>query len=98
MAWRDFSVGVGLVKNPHGRAVLDAARKVQIFGLGVKNAMLALQAEMDGDEGSGTDKTRKRLKFCGGYMSKCRHGWSVVGRRAEFCKDLIRQAPLAARR
>src|SRR5258708_8550085 len=95
MAWRDFSVGVGLVKNPHSHAVLDAAREVQIFGLGVKNAMLALQAEMDGYERSVTDKTRKRLEFCGGYISKCRHDWIVVARRGKFGKSMMRKAVLA---
>jgi len=82
----NLSVGVGLLKNADRHAVLDAAGEIQIFGLGIENAVLALKAEMKGDEGSVSDETRQRLEFRSGCIRQCRHSRLVVARCAEFGK------------
>jgi hypothetical protein len=46
---------------------------MQVFGLGVGEAVLARKTEMNGDERGIANEPRLSLEFRGGYISKYRH-------------------------
>ena len=59
----NFSLGISLLKNAYRHAVFDTAGQVQILGLGKEDAVDAVIAEMNGDEGSVANEPAQSLKF-----------------------------------
>jgi hypothetical protein len=67
----DLPLLVRLPQDVQGHAVLDAARHVQLFGLGVDRARRSAVAEMDSQQGVLPVSRRNARNFCAKNPAVC---------------------------
>src|SRR5208337_768596 len=79
----DLPFLISLLQNAQGHAVLDAAGKIHVFGLGVENAFAALVAEVDADEGGVANQASQGLELRCGTIDEYGHTNSL----SHVCAD-----------